>query len=543
MKKINYKSLIQQNTGWIIAFISILCSYLFLAGLLVTSFDFNDETEKLITAKLIESGLRIYKDIFVQHGPVSYMLSHIFYKIYPSHNLAPYRLIPIVLSLLALTSLMLSPLFTQRHSRIIAGILFLFGLSAFQVYYAMVMTMYQTYAGYFYVIALSLFIIPFALGFAVKPYHALISGFALAMMFFCSFSFSLAIFFSILFCIHGFFVNKSRLSLILYACLGGLIATSLIVLWLMIYGDFLGYLVYHIYFNLMFYGHHIAFKSSSLLLPFALINPYELNSLRVALKDSSWMCFSAFLLHISAFLVIMQFGAVIFRLKFFGSKTYHHIISFILLILLIIFTNSRLSLDFGESTYMITIFSIIGLLTGIIIERRDNLPQNLQRTLCITILIFITSGIWMQFSKTILYGTSHKEYYQQKSASLGTEDSEEMRYLRSVVGENGKVMQLPFNLNFYIRTDRLPASGIFYWMPWMNDYEKAGPIKGYSLNLCEQLNVNRPKAIYYDGTGIWKKEPEDFMPCILDLLYKHYTLSPKYNNIWLEKGVLKTKAK
>ncbi len=547
MKKLTFNNqsitfrLISESTnlvvlGWIATFLITLSIYLFLAGLLVTSFDFNDETEKLITVKLIASGLRLYKDIFVQHGPTSYMLSHIFYKIYPSHSLAPYRLIPIALSLLATISLVISPLFSKKRTGLIAGILFLFGLSAFQVYYAFVMTMYQVYGGYFYTISLALFIIPFVFGIDLKPWHAWIAGISLSMMFFSSFSFLLTIFFSIVFCLLGFLFNpknKNRLNPVIHFIGGGLVGIGVVALWMFLYSDFIGYFIYHIFFNIKFYGYYIAFKASSLSSPFLLINPYELNKLRINFKEP----FSIFFLRLSAFSTIMLFGLTFFKLKIFGSQNYLYVLAITILICMAIFTNSRLSLDFGESTYVLTFFTLIALLTGLIIEKRNILPSSVVTILQVTITLFVLSGILVQFDKTILYGTSIKKYYTHK-AELGPLDSEEMRYLRSLVTENEKIMQIPFNLNFYIWADRLPISGIFYWMPWMNDYAKANPFNGYSLNLCEQLNSDPPKAIYYDGTGIWGNSPESFMLCILDLLQKNYSRSSKSINIWFRNDVI-----
>jgi len=522
------------NRNLNIIFFFALFAYLCLAGMLITSFDFNDETEKLITAQLIDSGLLLYKDIFVQHGPVSYMFSHIFYKIYPSHSLAPYRLIPIFLALLSLASIITSPIFTSRRARLIAGILFLFGLAAFQVDYAFVMTMYQAYAGFFFIIALTSFILPFCLELEMKSWRAFVAGTLIAMLFFNSFSFSVAILFCFLLCGLSFFAKSKtskRVNLIIFFIVGGLFTTSINIVWMFFYADFIGYFVDHIYFNMKFYSTYIAFDAMSFFSPLKYLNPYFL------FKNFS---FPVFLFDIVSILSLLLFSIAIFQLRPFKSKISYCVVSSILLLLTILYTNPRFTINyasFGSASFVLCGILFIALTTALILEKQDSLSPKLSKAAIITAILFFISGISLQFYKTNLYSVSPISYYLHKG-NLGPLDNEEMKFLRSIVPENEKVLQLPFSLNFYVFADRLPASGIFYWMPWMNDYSK-NPLKDYPLDLCQQMNESPPKAIHYTDIAIWDNKPDSFMHCFKDLLKQHYYPSEKVTNVWFRNDVEK----
>lgn len=500
--------------------------------MLITGFDFNDETEKLITARLIDSGLLLYKDIFVQHGPVSYMLSHIFYKIYPSHSLAPYRLIPIFLALLSLASIITSPIFKSQRARLTAGILFIFGLAAFQVDYAFVMTMYQPYGGFFFIIALTIFIIPFCLELEIKLWRAFLAGALIAMLFFNSFSFSVAILLCFFLCGLSFLAKprtSKRINLIIFFVVGGLFATIINIVWMCFYADLIGYFVDHIYFNMKFYSTYIAFDAMSFFSPFKYLDPYFL------FKNFS---FPVFLFDIVSILSLLLFSIAIFQSQTLKSRISYYIASSILLLLTILYTNPRFTANyasFGSASFVLCGILFIALTTALILEKQDSLSPKLSKAAIVAAILFLISGVSLQFYKTNLYNVSPISYYLYKG-NLGPLDNEEMRFLRSIVSENEKVLQLPFSLNFYVLADRLPASGIFYWMPWMNDYSK-NPLKDYPLDLCQQMNKNPPKAIYYTDVAIWNNKPDSFMYCFKDLLKKQYNPPRKVANVWFKKDL------
>ena len=518
----------QYERGWFVVFGIVFFTYLYLAILLTTSYDFNDETEKFITARLIHSGLFLYKDIFVQHGPVAYIPSQILYSIFENRSLAFYRVIPISLSLLALCAIIFSPFFTKAKPRLLAGTLFLLGLSAYQAHHGFVMTMYQVYAGYLYTISMAIFILPFSLGLRTEKWQAVIAGLCLSLLFFCAFSFAIAILFCCALCIFGFLLHgKNRLSLLLYAFGGGLLGTLLVALWLYCYGDFVGYYICHFYINLTSYAHYLGFGSMVLLEPIRLLNPGRVIGVKHYLGS----------IHLLIVISVLLYIVSVYQVKLIQKIKSFHLLYGVLLICAIQYTNPRVTGGFADSTYIIYGVSFISISAGFALEYYRQLTSWLIKLISVVVVLCVIHGVYIQSNvKTFLYETSSHKYYKRK-AVLGPLHNQEMNFLRKVVSEDETVLQLPFSLNFYVYADRLPASGIFFWMPWMNDYAK-DPIKGYPLDLCDQMNKNPPKAIYYTDTDIWGNQPEVFMGCFKKLLKERYFRSNKVTNVWFRDDVV-----
>lgn len=530
------KTLKKHHLGLFLIFAVMLVIYLYTAHLLITSFDFNDETEKFIAARLMGTGLKLYKDIFVQHGPVPYLLSHMFYLFSASHSLADYRLIPIGLSLLTLFFVMTSPLFTSMKIRLFVGALFLFGLTSFQVNYDFVMTMYQVYAGYFLVMALATFVLPFSMGIKTRPYHACVAGFSLSWMFFCAFSFAFCIVCCSLLCIFPYLAQKkpaNQTRQILCAFLGAFIGTLLIVLWLFFYGDYWGYYVDHIYFNLVVYKKFLNFGERFLplyLRPLLLLQPFFILSLK------EFYPLGLFLLHFLPVLIIFLLTFFLYHLKQFGCNRLPYLVHIILVLGILIYSNPRCTGRFAESTYVLTSIGLVALFAGFILEQKKLRSSATIILVKGLVALFVFSGIYTQFTiKTPLYGVSTYEYYTH-TAVLGPSNSEDMQFLRQIVAPDEGVLQLPFNLLFYVWSDRLPATGIFYWLPWMDAYIKH-PLNGYPLDLCEQMKKTPPKVIYYTDDAIWDNPTEVWMSCFKKLLKDRYFVSTKMANIWFRDDV------
>ena len=515
---------------WVLIFSITLTLYIFLAYLLANSFDFNDETEKLIAARLIaDSGFRLYKEIFVQHGPTAYMFSHALYALTKSHSLAVYRIIPITLSLITLASLMMSPLFKAKYIRLMVGSFFLFGLIAFQAQYAFVMTMYQVYAGYFYLMALATFFLPFALGKSIKSLQAFWGGFCLSMMFFCAFSFAFAIVFCMLLCIFGYLTQSrpTNRNQLVGSCIKGCVVGTLVVaLWFSRYSDFTGYFIYHVYFSMAYYARYIAF---SYLQAFNLLNPFFFQ--RVACPSP------LIIFQIISVISLVTFSLSILQLRLFGRQLYRYLFFFILITCVLIFANPRSSTTFGGSTYIIVCCGFISMISGFMFEQRNLLPSILIYATKVINGLFLISGLLTLLTvKTFLYEQSSFNYYTHK-AVLGPLENEQMLFLRKFVRNNDAILQLPFNLIFYVHADRMPASGIFYWVPWMDDYAK-NPVKNYPLDLCYQMNQSPPKAIFFSNDAIWENDPNLYMSCFKKLLKNQYSHSYLVQKIWFRNDIV-----
>jgi len=133
----------------------------------------------------------------------------------------------------------------------------------------------------------------------------------------------------------------------------------------------------------------------------------------------------------------------------------------------------------------------------------------------------LVSGTIAQVTVTTsLYGLSVADYYRTIGPLYERRDAE-FELARSIVGEDEGILQVPFDLYRYVWIGRKPASGVFFWMPWMHDYSTR-PILGHELNLCEQIEKNAPKLLYFNDFPIWHRPTDRWMLCMKELVAKRY---------------------
>lgn len=541
--------MIQLNKARPHAFAALFCValivYLLASVKLMNGPDFNDETEKLVTAMLIFEGKRLYSDIFVQHGPVAYMLSHLLYVVFPIQDIAVQRVIPIFLTLVTLAAVMASPLLKGKDSRLLAGTVLLIGIAAVQPIFGLVMAMYQVYAGLFFGAALAIFVAPLALGYQVKRSQAIAGGGFLALLFLCAFSFAPAIAACAL--IGLFRLISSRddrqksLRAILQSVIGAIAATAIVSLWMVFFADFSGYFIDHIYFNLTAYKAYLLdanpIGALKLLIPgwtYWLVASSGADGIGTLSAAQSW--FAHFIYSIPP-LIFLGWIVFAWRSNERSAAASHRLVSAVLLLLAVVWTNPRLSVTFGASTFTVVVIVSLAIVLGMLFGSGEKSGRKWLSLACVGVLLF--AGVLAQStSRTFLYGVTPRVYYKMHGA-LRPEQSPSMGRLRDALDGDLHALQVPFNLTFYTRAGVVPSSGIFYWMPWMNDYSKH-PVKGHELDLCGEMKRAPPKAISYleKEATIWGHSPDTYLSCFKDLLAQKYVAIPSIPSVWLRADVL-----
>jgi hypothetical protein len=525
-------------------FFVALAVYLLASVKLMNGPDFNDETEKLVTAMLIFEGRRLYSDIFVQHGPVAYMLSHLMYVVFPVQDIAVQRVIPILLTLVTLVAVMVSPLLKGREARFFAGSVMLLGIAAVQPIFGLVMAMYQGYAGLFFGAAMAIFVAPLALGYRVGSSHAIAGGAFLALVFLCAFSFAPAIAACVLIGIWGLISSRDDRRRILRAMLQALIgasaATTVVAVWMVLFADFGGYFVDHIYFNLTAYKAYLLdanpIGALKLLVPgwtYWLVASSGADGIGTLSAAQSWF---AHLIYAIPPVILLGWVAFLWRSKRYRAAS-GRIFPSLLLLIAVVWTNPRLSVTFGASTFTVVVIVSLAIVLGMVWGLGDKSGRKWMSLACFGLLLF-TGLLAQSTTRTFLYGVTPRGYYKMHGA-LRPEQSPSMKRLRDALDGDLHALQVPFNLTFYTRAGVVPSSGIFYWMPWMNDYSK-NPVKGYELDLCGEMNRAPPKAISYlerDAT-IWGHSPDTYLSCFKDLLARKYVAIPSIPSVWLRADVL-----
>jgi hypothetical protein len=102
-------------------------------------------------------------------------------------------------------------------------------------------------------------------------------------------------------------------------------------------------------------------------------------------------------------------------------------------------------------------------------------------------------------------------------------------FIHSITKKDEKILSLVFNPFLYIKADRLPASGHYYYLPFQAAYNRVS-IFNYKIDICNDIITNRPTVIWFDNLIIWNKYSIDqYEPCVIDIIKNDYTLFHRLN--------------
>ena len=223
-----------------------------------------DEDEKLVAAWMIGSGGRLYDDIFAHHRPLNYALAHFVRALSGSNELAPYRAAQWTTVLLAALAMGASPLLAGALRRVAAASLFCLLVALLAPLRYGHTLLYHSLSGVAISIALCLLLLPLAFGLCPSRLQAAAGGAALSAAVFAAYPFAVP---AVLLTVAALMLARSRglawrdvRGALLAAAAGCGAGTLLMLLWLLRYGDVIGYAVYHLWFNQVVYAGFIDFE-------------------------------------------------------------------------------------------------------------------------------------------------------------------------------------------------------------------------------------------------------------------------------------------
>ncbi len=528
---IKFKSMITSNSKTFIFFISSLLIYTFYANLLRYSPDFNDETEKLIAILMIKSGGRLYNNVFSHHGPIIFILEHFFYTI-GARSIPALRIVPILISYLSILAILTSPALKSMSARFISAGSFCIGLLMLQTIYPFSLSLYQNFAGHFLFCAAALWIFPFLLGVPFSRSASFFGGLATGLAFFTGYPYICTIFFLSCIIIFKAIINKKQFNFevqsIYYAFSGALLILTIVALWLLLYGDIKGYFVYHFYFNQIVYTQFADFEPFTI---FILIIPFINFIYTYKYFQNDWLWLACFIFSLVPLYTTLLFQYVpkLSTTKKMSSNA----VLFVLCMLSIMYANPRSSIGFQATTMVIYLLGFIALIFGLSFEQKVKFPKQWFLSILIILTVNI-SFIAAQFlTVTHLYDSNPLKYYKLKTNSLKISNEYDFKFIREIVRPDEKILALPLVPSFYIQTDRLPASGNYYFLPWQNRYSEQ-TLWNYKIDICADIKNNKPKVIFLDSrTKIWNINPETYLKCIIDELNTKYLRTSIKEDLWI----------
>ncbi|MFZ9595454.1 MAG: hypothetical protein ACO3A2_05190 [Bdellovibrionia bacterium] len=445
--------------------------------------EWGDESETIVCVKMMHHGMRLYSEIFNHHGPLTFLPGLIAEKI-TNCGIQGHRLFIAILQILAVLSIYNSPIIETKRLRLIASTFSVAAIIFFMPKIFGHMYKYQTIAGIFLTIIISNFSLPSIYNQNVLRKNSIFMGnFLLASLPFLSITYLPT---------SGLiFLASFRQAWILPSAIGLCSGLLVNLAFLAKFGSLAGYLAFHIYLN------------SKLLPLYTGLKPgwdLVITALNTVLSDSSTR--TSFLVLLRAlyvlgrnnsrfywrpiFLVIALLSLLMRGGGFHGMPFFYSVLPF--------FAPFFKFLETDSSLFRIAIFGVLSFFT---VQASLILPKKRQ---------LLSNG------KILM-------------------DTEFSQLVKKITEPEDRIISYPFNNFEYLASDRLPASGHFFYLPWQEKYNE-NPQFGVMINACQQIQEAAPKVIWIDQGLFWGRFPwRSYATCIqnyVDLNYQQVPEKPYY---------------
>ncbi|PLC48049.1 hypothetical protein CR159_20195 [Pollutimonas subterranea] len=493
-------------------------------------FEFGDESEKFVAAQMMLHGMTLYRDIFAHHGPVSYIIAHLYAALVSPTDFSYIRWVMVILALMSAASIYLSPSLKNTPARLWTVGVFLSLLSSIWVLQGIHMVLYHQIGGFLLVVPVTQLFVPLLLGDTPRKAGVVFSGLAIVISCFTAYSFGPTSVLLVLACLILVFTRTGMAGFrrfALYFTAGLAIGLLLLLSWMSVFSDLKGYLVYHFYFNQAVYSRFIDFSLADVKNVFKLsFTPATTIHSFVLVGFVSWLFVLA-----SRF-----FPAADNKLRFWGSMA---ILIFVFAIALV---NPRGGIGIHDAGFVILNMSLFALSAALCLQSpRFSTPRASAAQIVIGAMATIVAVLI--FEQVSRHGISSphqtpKNELRQHVVRMRPADAPVFEFIRSVSKPEGDMLALIFNPGVYIRSDRRPASGHYYYLPWQAAYNK-NSVGGYKIDICKDIAERRPSVIFFDDWKVLQTYPiDEYEPCVPAIIKDKYTAVGNGSQLYLRSDLL-----
>jgi hypothetical protein len=436
-------------------------------------FEWGDESETIVTAKMMVAGQRLYTEVFNMHGPLTFLPGYLLEQ-FGSFGIKAYRGMMILMQCVGLAALYFSPLLRSRWIRLIYVVIVAsIYLASYSDIFAHTFT-YQAIAGLLLVIILSQYVLPsITMRSPISRKCVFIGNALIACLPFLAITYI-----PVAFCL---FVAAFRMRDLKPISLGLGVGLSINLIFLGITGSFSGYLAIHYYLNL---------KVVPLFLGGA--SPLEL-------------LYSAFDNATNGPQALAASGIIAiacFRLMAGSSSMWR-------ILLLAVGIESLLLRGSGFQGlpywYAITAIPLIFFKESFLISRK--------------FYLLLTPALIFCLVKLLIILPDDKARIRSKPVPKFTPFSE---LVKRYTNKEDRILAYSFQNYQYILADRLPSSANFFYLPWQAKYSQ-NPVLGVTLDACGDIRKNRPKMLLIDKMNVNGEWPwESYAGCIQEVINQDY---------------------
>lgn len=440
---------------------------------LLDYFEWGDESETIVTAKMMAAGHRLYSEVFNMHGPLTFLPGYVL-ELFGSFGIKAHRVVMIVLQWCGLAAIYFSPLLRSRWIRLIYTVI---AASIYLASYSEIFShtyTYQAIAGLLLAIILSQYVLPsIALRSPISREWVFVGNTLIACLPFLAITYI-----PVALCL---FMAAFRMKDLKLIALGSGMGLSINFIFLGIAGSFSGYLAIHYYLNLKVVPLFLGGASPLEMLHSAFINAVNGPQALVASGIIVAACvrlMAGSRAVLRTLLLVVGIESLLLRGSGFQGLPYWYAITAIPLI-------------FFKETFAIS---------------RKFYP------LLVAALIFCVV-------KLLIILPDDKIRIRSKPVPKFTPFSE---LVKRYTDKEDRILAYSFQNYQYILADRLPGSANFFYLPWQAKYSES-PVLGVTLDACGDIRKNRPKMLLIDKMNVNGEWPwESYAACIQELINQDY---------------------
>ena len=445
---------------------------------LLRHIEWGDESETVVTVKMMAAGQKLYSEIFNHHGPLTF-LTGVVLEHFGDFGMRGHRVPVALLHLAGLLSIYFCPLFASRAVKL-GCVVFAASVMLFYLPELLGHTYtYQALTGTLLLIILFIYTFPALLEpervTAARSFtgSALIAGLPFLAVTYIPLALIL-------------FAVSARPQSLRPALAGLLAGLAVNLLFLAAYGSIPGYLAYHLYLNLTILPGYINEAGADVLI---------LKAVHSATKDIAQF----------TYLTITAGGIAILASKERTLPWRSVLLGMAVASLLIRGSDFR-----GLPYY----YALIAFML---------LPTLRLRAIATQGKIIGVFFISVCIAKSSLLLPGERYYFRERRIPTETEFS---RLVQQHTDKEDRIIAYTFQNFQYLASDRLPASGHFFYFPWQEKYND-DPKYGIRIDACAQIAAHRPKVMLIDKWNVWDRFPwESYAGCIQSIIDANYIQVP-----------------
>ena len=486
-----------------------------------------DEPEHLLGGMMLDRGAILYRDFVTEHGPTTFIATQLYGAVFGwgQPNLA--RAMLIVLAALSVAAIGSIPVRVGGiHVRLWASALFLSLVSSVWLFQGLYLVSYYAIAGLLLTISIAVFVAPSWYGVAPGWKRGFVGGAGLVLVTATAYSYAPA---CLLLGSSAVLSERTkrtgRAALFGFGC--GIAASAMaLFVWLVLFGDVIGYIVFHLVENQVYYAPYIHFSFQTFLLGLipSLDAFHRVNTLSLVLN-----C-----LGLALFLLIDRQ-----RPHEFASNCIPILLGWLGLLSL----QARGTPFLPNGPFLLTSICLFSIALPIAVS--DHSHRNLFGGWPRPLLVV---GIPAFLVQAFVMGAAHASNIFAMPANLktrydiGVSQDPLPAHIRNATRADDSILVLPYAPHIYLETDRQPMNRYHDYFPVDADYAKS-PWFGRTHDLCVDLPKPPPAVIYILSRDFFFIGTDGhYLDCVFSYVAAHYRQSKQFHGLYLRSDIASTQS-